>query len=318
MNRAEPGGLLGQPEGRAHRSRELRYVAERFPVHKHGVGLLLAYAPAFGLYSAAGGRFAFRAQSAVGFASFVALFAILRFVDDLEDLPLDVQRGRVTQTDEGAIRRALQGAIAALGLGLGIVHWGQTTFPVVLSGVIGMLALPFVRRWMTPPELREGLTTGSPVKNAILAVLQEGLILLLMSFIHAAWASESKQTLGAPVVGAVTATVWAQYLFWKYARITRDSEHFPYGLGFAGCRGVLVLLAGVYFVAQCIVRDVCGLATFHVTYALLAACAFAVWASLGIAGRDDRSGRKVLPMGILFVVLTGLGTTCSLLMRFAG
>jgi hypothetical protein len=305
--RVESGAGLGDLASRA-----VSYVNQRFPLQSLGVAVGVTFLCAYLVYGHAFGHQSFGLRTVLGVLTFVVLFLQLRIVDDLDD----VESARAPGDSDAQVRRRkleLIAGLAATTLLIVAMNWNSPALVVALAATALMIVNPFVlkngvKAYITKPSDPGALTTGSVAMDLVLAIFYEGVPVLMVVYIYYAWTAVAKSSVPASLVLVVTATFWALYEIWKYARYLTRPDWRPYGLGWTGARVLLVGLFAIAALFQVLTARLAGLSPVYSVYAVLLTGVFVafVWRTQPSAEKDKRAKLRALA-GLAYVGAVDLG-----------
>jgi hypothetical protein len=239
-----------------------------------------------------------------GIASLLALFALLRLVDDLDDLERDHPAGRCSAARRSALRARL---IAGIWVCIALVALLNVAAWPALIAAAAATALAFAGPFGFKPLFPRRLALGS--------VVFEGAPFLNFAYCYFFWRSAGGPELPFVVAACVAGLFWAGYEFWKFSRKVHTDAMQPYFLSPRGIRAALNAFLVLALATNLALARFAGLSDAYMTYAAALPLAWLVWlnASWPIAASEQTGTRRPLWAGMPFVGALELGLLVELL-----
>jgi hypothetical protein len=239
-----------------------------------------------------------------GIASLLALFALLRLVDDLDDLERDHPAGRCSAARRSALRsRLIAGIWACIAL---VVVLNVTAWHALVAAAAAT-ALVFAGPFGFKPLFPRRLALGSAVF--------EGAPFLIFAYCYFFWRSAGGPALPFLAASSVAGLFWAGYEFWKFSRKVHSAAMQPYFLAPRGIRLALNALLVLALAANLAVARFAGLSNAYTIYAAALPVGWLVWLNgAWPAAASEQGGiRRPLWAGMSFVGALELGLLVELL-----
>lgn len=227
-----------------------------------------------------------------GIVSFIALFAQLRLIDDLDDLERDHPAGQCTAARRSALRTRLLAGLATCMTLIIILNFakGRALMAAAAATALG-LAAPFGFKRLFPRSLAVG------------SLVFEGAPFIVFAYCYFFWRDLGGRELPLAAAGCVAVLFWTAYQFWKFSRKVHTTAMQPYFLSPHGIRAALTALLVLALAANLALARCAGLSNAYAIYAAALPLAWLIWlnASWPAAASERRSTDRPLWAGMTFV-----------------
>jgi hypothetical protein len=252
----------------------------------------------------AGDRAAFGWSLVGGAGSFIALFAQLRLIDDLDDLERDHPAAQCTAAWRSALRARQLASVAACMVLIATLNFGKGHALMAAAAATALaFAAPFGFKRLFPQSLAVGF------------FVFEGAPFLIFAYCYFFWRDAGGPALPFVATACVAGLFWTGYEFWKFSRKVHTAAMQPYFLSPRGIRAALNVYLFLALAANLALARFAGLSQAYTAYATALPLVWLVWlnASWAKAARAQSGIRRPLWAGMTFVAALELGLLVELL-----
>jgi hypothetical protein len=270
-----------------------------------GVAIAGAFLCSYLLYGRVAGDGAAFSWSVIGgVGSFIALFAQLRLIDNLDDLERDHPAAQCTAAWRSALRVRLLAGVAACVVFIATLNLAQVHALMAAAAATALaFAAPFAFKRLFPRSLVVGF------------LVFEGAPFLIFAYCYFFWRDAGGPALPFVAVACVAGLFWTGYEFWKFSRKVHTAAMQPYFLSPGGIRAALNVFLVLALAANLALARYAGLSEGYATYATALPLAWLVWLNASWARAAGAQGRIRPPhwAGMTFVAALELGLLVELL-----
>jgi hypothetical protein len=239
----------------------------------------------------------------VGLGSFLALFAQLRLIDDLDDLEPDHPVARSTDAQRSSPRARLIAALAACLVLVTSLNFAKShALLAAAAATVLAFAAPFAFKRIFPRSL------------AIGSLVFEGAPFLIFAYGYFFWRDAGGPGLGFGAAMCVAALFWTGYEFWKFSRKVHTDAMQPYFLSPSAIRVALNAFLLVSLALNVALARMARLSDAYMSYAVALPLAWLIWtnATWPTTASPRAPAQRPQWAGLTFVAAVELGLLVQL------